>query len=150
VTESSLNPVVAIFSRTVPKAGDPIAKLVLDLKILLGKEKYKAMNFGAFAVFLTLDKEFQLDEKRDEAKKAIVDWAAEIGKDGGIGGLALGLAGKEADAVKAWNIGADDEIVVVLYHRLKIVQRWKYEAGKFGEDDVKAIITATEAELQKK
>jgi hypothetical protein len=30
------------------------------------------------------------------------------------------------------------------------VQRWKFEAGKFDENEVKAIIDATKAELEKK
>ena len=47
-------------------------------------------------------------------------------------------------------IGDSDDVTVVLYHRLKVVQRWKFEKDKFDENEVKAIIEATEAELKKK
>jgi len=164
VSDNALNPTLAVFSRSTPKAEDALAKLTLELRKLMKVEKYKARNFGAFVVFLTLDKEFQQDDKRDEADLAIFNWGNDVGKDnppaidpvskkklpGGIEGVVLGLSGKASEAVKAWDIGDNDDVTVVLYHRLKVVQRWKFEAGKFNEDEVKAIIEATEAELKKK
>jgi hypothetical protein len=164
VSDNALNPTLAVFCRSTPKAEDALAKLTLELRRILRNEKYKAMNFGAYVVFLTLDKDFQLDDKRDEADAAIFNWGTEVGKDnppavdpvskkklpGGIEGVVLGLAGKSSEPVKAWDIGDNDDVTVVLYHRLKVVQRWKFEAGKFGDDDAKAIIEATEAELKKK
>ncbi len=163
VSDNALNPTLAVFSRSAPKADDALAKLTLELRRVLRTEKYKARNFGAYIVFLTLDKEFQLDAKRDEADIAIVDWGNEVGKDnppaidpiskkklpGGIEGVVLGLTGKDSEAVKAWEIGANDDVTVILYHRLKVVKRWTFEAGKFNDDEVKAVIEATEAELKK-
>jgi hypothetical protein len=137
--------------------------LTIELRRLMRVEKYKARNFGAFLVFLTLDKDFQQDDKRDEADLAIFNWGNDVGKDnppaidpvskkklpGGIEGVVLGLAGKASEAVKAWEIGDADDVTVVLYNKLKVVQRWKFEAGKFTEDDAKAVIAATEEELKK-
>lgn len=164
VGDNALNPVLAVFSRSAPKADDALSKLALELRRILRNEKYKAMNFGTYLVFLTMDKEFQLDEKRDEADAAIFNWGMEVGKDtppsvdpvskkklpGGLEGVVLGLAGKTTEPVKAWDLGENDDITVVLYHRLKVVQRWKFEKDKFDEDAVKAIIEATETELKKK
>ncbi len=148
VCENNLNPVVAVFARSQPKnAEDPLAKLVVELKKLLGNEKYKAQNFGSFVIFVTLEKEFQSDDKRDIFAGAIKTWGESIG----AGPVVLGLTGQTGDAAKNWNLNKDDDITVVLYHRMKMIQKpWTFAEGTMADADVKAIIAATEAELAKK
>ncbi len=148
VCENNLNQVVAVFARSQPKnAEDPLAKLVIELKKLLGNEKYKAQNFASFVIFVTLEKEFQSDDKRDTFAGAIKTWGESIG----AGPVVLGLTGQTGDAAKNWNLNKDDDITVVLYHRMKPVQKpWTFAEGKMADSDVKAIIAATETELSKK
>ena len=148
VCENNLNPVVAVFARSQPQGADePLAKLTVELKKLLALEKNKAQNFASFVIFVTLDKEFQSDDKRDLFAAAIKTWGETIGS----GGVVLGLTGQSSEAVKAWNLNKEDDITVVLYHRMKPVrQPWKFEQGKMSDADVKAILAATEAELAKK
>ena len=148
VCENNLNPVVAVFARSQPKnAEDPLAKLVVELKKLLGNEKYKAQNFASFVIFVTLEKEFQSDDKRDTFAGAIRTWGESIG----AGPVVLGLTGQTGDAAKTWNLNKDDDITVVLYHRMKPVQKpWTFAEGAMADADVKAIIAATETELAKK
>lgn len=148
VCENNLNPVIAVFARSVPgKADEPLSKLTAELKRLLGEEKNKAQNFAAFVVFVTLDKEFQSDDKRDDQAIAIKKWGETVA----AGPVVLGLTGQTAEAVKNWNLNKDDDITVVLYNRMKVVQKpWTFESGKLGEADIKTIAAATEAELGKK
>ena len=148
VCENNLNPVVAIFARSQPQgAEDPLAKLTVELKKLLAVEGNKAKNLAGFVIFVTLDKEFQSDDKRDQLASAIKTWGNAIGADR----VVLGLTGQTSEAVKAWNLNKEDDITVVLYHRMKLVQKpWTFGEGKMTGADIKAIIAATEAELAKK
>lgn len=149
VCENNLNPVVAVFARTVPAPGadEPLTKLTTELKKLLADEKNKAQNFGSFIVFVALDKEFQADDKRDIVAANVKTWGEAVGS----GPIVLGLTGQTGEAVKSWNLNKEDDITVVLYHRMKLVQvPWKFEAGKMADADIKAIIAATQAELGKK
>jgi hypothetical protein len=151
VCENNLNPVVAVFSRSQPTkeagADDPLSKLTVGLAKLLTVDKYKAQNFASFLIFATLDKEFQSDDKRDLYAAAIKTW----GEATGVGGVVLGLTGQTSDAVKTWNLEKDNDITVVLYHRMKMVQKpWTFAEGKMTAADVKAILAAAEAELGKK
>jgi len=148
VCENNLNPVVAIFSRTVPVAADePLSKLTGELKKLLAVEKNKAQNFAAFVIFVALDKEFQSDDKRDIFATTVKTFGETVGS----GGVVLGLTGQTNDGVKSWSLNKDDDLTVVLYHRMKVIGKpWIFEAGKMSEADIKAILAATEAELAKK
>ena len=151
VCENNLNPVVAVFARSQPTkdagADDSLTKLTVGLAKLVALDKSKAQNFAAFAIFPTLDKEFQSDDKRDLFAAAIRTWGEAIG----VGGVVLGLTGQSSEAVKNWNLEKDNDITVVLYHRMKMVQKpWTFGEGKMTDADVKAILTATEAELGKK
>ena len=151
VCENNLNPVVAVFARSQPtkEAGidDPQSKLTVGLAKLLTVDKYKAQNFASFLIFATLDKEFQSDDKRDLFAAAIKTW----GEATAVGGVVLGLTGQTSEAVKNWNLEKDNDITVVLYHRMKMVQKpWTFAEGKMTDADVKAILAATEAELGKK
>ncbi len=148
VCENNLNPVVAVFARSQPKgADDPLAKLTVALGKLLATDQYKSRNFASFVIFVTLQKEFQSDDKRDDFAAAIKTWGETIG----AGNVVLGLTGQTSDAVKAWNLNKDDDITVVLYHRMKPVRpAWTFAEGKMTEADIKAIVTATESELGKK
>src|SRR5262245_9611360 len=73
VTEHGLNPVVAVFSRTVPKEADnPLIPVIRTTDALV--EKYKARKLGAFLVFLTLPDEYRkaLKDNTADAKVAEV------------------------------------------------------------------------------
>ncbi len=162
VTENNLNPVVAVFARSVPEkaAGDPLTNLVFELKKLTHARR--SQNFGAFAIFVTLDSDFQPDAKRDTAAGAVATWGNSIPEWNpmkrdtdkpipGPGSVVLGLAGLTSDAVKKWKLDKDNDITVVLYHRMKLVREpWTFAEGKLTDADVKAILAAAEAELGKK
>ncbi len=56
-----------------------------------------------------------------------------------------------APQVEAWGIAPDDAITIVLYHRFKIVKRWRFKADALPTDkdlqevadEVKALMSRT-------
>ena len=129
VTEFGLNTVVGVFARAIPKKEDDPAFVVLKAQQALAR-KYRSQRLGAFMAFLALTKDFAEDDARfdrikeiDEGTKPALATLVEIGLAEGT--LADGMPPAQ---VKEWGIGADDEIVIVLYHRFHIVKRWQFKA----------------------
>ena len=144
VCENGLSPVVALFSRRIPKdANDPLVA-VLKLQDELAK-KYAQQKLGTFAIFLGLTQVFEDDPTR-ETKIAEV---ANFGRQVNLKNVPLGLAeatvltGDKAGPpkqVQDYGIAETDDITVIFFDRLKVVQRWKFSADKGpSEDDIKAI-----------
>jgi len=141
VTEHGLATVLGVFVRSIPtEEADPILK-VLKFQQDLAK-KYRPERLGAFMAFLSLEKDFADDDTRyarmDEIKKlsdaAIIPY------------VQTGLAeGKLADGsvppqVAAWQVGAEDAITFVLFHRFKIIKRWSFKSDAPPTDaDLEAI-----------
>jgi hypothetical protein len=144
VTESGLNPTVAVFARSTPATDDaPVASLVRQLDSLA--QKYRADRFGAFVIFLTLGDEYPKDTQRDERAKEVRDLAEQLK----VPNVPFGLAAADSEAVKAWGLQAGDDITVVLFDRLKVVRRWTFSAEKPpSEDDIKAIAATVENQLR--
>ena len=154
VCENGLSPVVAVFSRHIPKdANDPLVA-ILKLQDELAK-KYFQQKLGAFAVFLSLTQVYEDDPTR-EAKTADV---ANFGRQVNVKNVPLGLAeatilvGEKPTApkqVQDYGIGDADDVTVLFYDRLKVVQRWKYTADKGPtEEDAKAIAAKVAEHLKK-
>lgn len=159
VIENGLNPVCAVFARAVPAAADaPVANLIKQLNGVV--QKNRASNSASFVTFLSLDKEYPADENR-AAKAAEVRGLADQLKTPGVTfGLAPGKAPEaapegapdkpaETNTLANWKIGDKDDIVVVVYHRMRVVQRWAFTADKPPTDeDIKAIVDAFEKEAK--
>ena len=149
VTEQGLNPVVAVFSRTLPKADDaPVTKLIRQLDAVA--LKHRGNNLAAFVGFLTLDKEFPQDERRTDKGEYLRDEQLKAVRD--LGGqlkaprVVLALAAGRSPTLDAWGVSPDDDVVVVLYHKMRVVQRWAFKAGGPSDDEIKAIIDAADKE----
>jgi len=163
VCENGLSPVVAVFVRGHPKDVAPdggVAKLAkaLDAKI----PDYRADRLAGFVAFLNvegpaktvtvtnaegattavveLDAEYPDDEKRDEYATAIRDLAAATKTPN----VPFALAPAASKAAAAWGLGADDQVTVVIYNRLRVVNRWKFDAAGPTDDQVKEIVAAAE------
>jgi len=136
--EADLNPGVAVFLRTVPadtNAG--AAKLLKRLDGLVAE--HKADRLGAFAIFLTLAADYQLDEARDELAKAVKDFAAQLK----VPNVPFGLAAGKSDTTAAFSLKDDHDVSVILFNRAKVVKRWAFPADKPPTDaDVDAILAA--------
>jgi len=141
VCENDLNPTVIVFARTIPTEKDSTAgKVIIALNQVAQEDKAIADNFGAYAIFLALDKEFQEDDNRDVGGNAVKAFSAAVKAPA----VPMAIAAKQSKMTESWNIDESD-ITVVFYHRLKEVERWKFEAG--GMDDLK--ITAMSGFIKK-
>lgn len=123
INENGLYPVVMVFSRTVPtEATHPLVPLIKKLQELQDVPRYRAARLGTFVIFLTLEKPFQDDPLRDiritEVKK--------FSETANVVMVPFGLAESDSEAVKAFKIAPEDDITVIAYNRLKVVQRWKF------------------------
>lgn len=158
VCENGLAPVVAVFVRadTADAKVEPgLTKLLKGTDALL--PKYRADKLAAFAVFLALDggqklvkltdgtekeadKEYPDDEKRDAKAKDVKDYAAKTATPG----IPFGLAGGDSKALKDFAVG-DEAVTVVIYNRLRIVNRWALKADDLTDEKIGEILNATQA-----
>jgi hypothetical protein len=135
VVEHGLNPTAAVFAAKAGK-DSPAARVAQLLEPVV--VKHRADNFGAFVVFLTLDKEFPQDDRRDEKGQFLRDLEAD-----GLRALAtelktphvpFALAARKSPQTAAWGVG-DNDLVVVLYNRMKVVRTWAFPAGQAPTDE---------------
>jgi hypothetical protein len=176
VTEHGLNPVVAVFSRTIPnQAANPLVPIIRTTDALV--EKYKARKFGSYLVFLALQddyrKNFRIEKGKDkdtgkDVEKVIPDNTADTrvtevkqwvnGAKPTKTTIALAEATVKSDAdtlvpqqVKDLGIENDDDLTILFYHQYRVVKRWKYKAGMApSEEDLKDIQDTVAATLSGK
>ncbi len=144
VTDNGLNPVVAVFARTVPAGEDaPLAKLVKQLNAYV--QKYRASRAAAFVQFLTLEKEYPEDETRAEKAAAVKALAEQLKATL----VPFAIAAGKSPTTEAWKIGEGDDLTVIVYHRMKLVKKWGFSADKPPtEDDIKEILAVAEKEAK--
>jgi hypothetical protein len=155
VTEYGLKTVIGVFVRGIPKEGNDPVVAVMKRQQELAK-KYEAQRLAGFVAFLALKKDFAAD---DDRYKQIAEVSA-IAKGAETPLLSIGLAeltiakeGGDAEGavqtppqVAAWDIGPEDAITIVFYHRFKIVKRWKFPVERPPtEADLKDISDTVDA-----
>jgi hypothetical protein len=150
--EFDLNPVVVVFSRTVPKDKDaPLAKLISGLHTFACDDKVAAKKFGTFVTFLALEKEFHKDPKRDQVGDEIIGFAKSL--EGTLKPaepklmVPLTLTGKALMENAGWNL-SDKDITVVFYQRLSEVKRWEFEADKPDAAAITGLLEFVKKELK--
>jgi hypothetical protein len=162
VAEYGLDTVVASFIRGVPKDASDPAFLVLKKQQELC-EKYRAQKLEAFASLLALDKDFAAD-RDDDVREKVIGAARKLAQTVKTPQVEIGVAegvlteGAGKDEVKkappqltAWGIDADDAITIIVYHRFKVVKRWKFAADKPPTDaDLKEVEAAVHSVLGRK
>ncbi len=150
VDEHGLNPVIAVFSKSIPnKAESAVGSIVKATDDLA--DKYKAKKLGAFVVFLALKDEFRKHDP-DNTRDARLDEVKRFVNGAKPARTTIGLAeatempGTEAlvpAQVKAMGIDAEDDLVIVFYHQFRVVKRWKFKAGTAPSEAELADLTAT-------
>lgn len=147
VVEHGLNPTVAVLARQ-SGSGSPAAKLAQALEPVL--TAHKADNLGAYVVFLTLEAEFPQDARRDPKGQFLRDLEAEavraLAAELKTPHIPFGLAAAKSPQVDAWGVGAND-LLVVLYDRMKVVKSWAFPAGQAPTDEQIKEITDAAAKL---
>lgn len=145
VTRFGLDPTVAVFTREAPPAEDaPLAQLIKQLDAAV--QKKRAARLHAFAVFLGLKTDFLKDDTRLPQIRAIEQFATKID----LKEMPLALDQAESDRTKAFNITADDQVVILLYDNLKVRARLAFTADKpLDEAGIKAVMAEVEKMLKK-
>jgi hypothetical protein len=159
VTDHALEPTIAVFSRTIPAdVTHPLAAVVKKVDELQENKAYKARRLGAFLVFLGLKDEFRKDETRDARIKEVEQFVSGLMPKHTTVGLAeatVAAGGSNAPLVpaqvQAMGIATEDDLVVILYNKLHVLNRWKFSADKPpAAADLKAIEDAVAKALAPK
>lgn len=141
VTRFGLDPTVAVFTREAAPSDDAaLGKLIKQLDDTVQKNQNRRLR--AFVVFLRLKDDFLKDDDRIPQARAIEQYAAKSK----IERTPLALDQAESERTKKWNIGADDQVVVIVYENHKVRARFAFTAEKPLDD---AGIQAIIAEVQK-
>ena len=142
VCEQALNPVLAIFTHAKPEEASAAAKLAKQLDPVV--KDLRSSSFSAFVIFLTLEKEYPLDDLRNATGGFVrEERAAEVealGKQLATPRIPFGLAARVSQSTNDWGIGEADETVVVLYNRMKVIKRWSFPAGPPSDGEIKTIL----------
>src|SRR5262245_19168095 len=156
VVERDLDPTVAVIALQTPtNPQDPLAVLLQKLNEFAAANK--ASRFGAFAIFLTLDKGFYEDANR---QKKVGDLES-LNKQLSLSDLPLGLSAPDAEPVKKFGIiTADDplnaatkkhQVTVLVYNKHKVEKRFVFtEDKKLDEAAIRDILAAAEKMVPKK
>ena len=163
VCEYGLSPTIAIFVRAEIKGAEavsPMAKLIKAADTLI--PKYRSDKLGGFAMFLRLEggeklvtiksadgseekveaaKEYPDDENRGEHRKQLCLFATALAADN----IPFGLAPTTSPSIKAFGIGDDTPITVVIYNRMRMAQRWDLKPEDVTDEKISEILSATEA-----
>jgi hypothetical protein len=164
VTENGLSPVVAIFVRTdlgklTPDAG--ALRLAKAVNGLISQPVYRGSRLAGFVMFLQLeagtktvaikgkdgeakkiemDLEYPDDEKRDEYAARVRDLYNAVKTPH----VPFGLAPKQSKSAAAFGLKDGADVTVIIYNRLKIVNRWEFPIDGPTDEQIKQIIAATE------
>jgi len=154
--QHGLNPAVAVIALQAPaNPQEPLAVLLQKLNAMAAANK--DVKLGAFAIFLTLDKDFYEDGARDP-KVAELEG---LNKQLNLTDLSLGLSHPEAQPVKQFGIITRDDplnnntkrhvVTVLVYDKHKVVERFQFtEEAKLDEAAIQRIFAAVESLTPKK
>jgi hypothetical protein len=136
ITRFGLDPTVAIFIREAPPAEDsPLAQLLKSLDAQIRANRNARLH--AFAVFLRLKDDFLKDDSRIPQIKAIDQFANKLG----LKELPVAIDLAESDRTRAYKLGADATVTIILYEKLKVRSKFVFTADKpLDEAAVKNIL----------
>jgi hypothetical protein len=140
VTDYGLDPTVAVFSRQLPQADQPLGKLLQALDQAAIKNRNARLH--AFAVFLTLKGPFLEDDQQPVQIKQIEDFGNQLQ----LKAVPLTLDTTENDQAKAYDIPADATAVVLIAVNQIVRARHVFTADKPLDD---AAVQAIVADINK-
>lgn len=144
VCEAELNPTVAVFARSQATADAPAVKIASALNELV--DKNRAGRFGTFVTFLTLAKDYPEEEGRDKKADEVKAVAAQVKTTG----VPFGLAAGKSAATDLYGLQESDDITILFFDRMKVIQKWTFAADKPPTaDDLKSLVEAVKAKFKK-
>lgn len=145
IDERGLNPTVAVFVRTPPPpAGDlgAVTQLLQRLNALVGERI--SDRFGAFAMFLWLEKDYLDDDKHEQLRQTL----SGLGANAKLDKIELGLEPTNSSQVQAYKINPKMDVTVIVYDRMTVRYRAEFGAGKpLDAAAINAIIAEAEKML---
>ncbi|MGL6073950.1 MAG: hypothetical protein ACRC8S_07300 [Fimbriiglobus sp.] len=147
ICETDLNPAVLVLTRSAPSEDSPAGKMAKQLDPIV--KEFRGNSFAGSVIYLTLDKDFPLDIRRNEkgeferenGLKQVRDLSAQIKTNR----LVFGMAPRNSPNYASWGIGDNDETVVILYNRLKVIKKWT----TITDAEIPEIVKAIKAEAGK-
>jgi hypothetical protein len=126
ICETGLNPGVIVLTRATPTEDSAAGKLAKQLETIVKDNRNN--SFSGSVIFLNLEKDFPVDIRRndkgefdrDNLLKQVRDFSAQVKTPR----LALAMAPRNSPNYAAWGIADNDETVVILFNRLKVVKKW--------------------------
>jgi len=149
--ERELYPTVGIVAFRLPeKPTDPLAVLLQKLEARVTENH--AAHFGAFVIFLSLDKTLEQDPTGGEMPVAAAEGLI---KDLKLKEVTLGLEHKDNAPLATFGISKDkpedNEVTVIVYQKHKVERRFSFSAAKKMTDaDVQQILAAVDKMLPPK
>jgi hypothetical protein len=140
VTRYGVDPTVAVFSRELPAADQPLGKLLQGLDGAVAKHRNARLH--AFAIFLTLKGDFLQDDNQPVQIKQIQDFAERLK----LQNVPLALDRAESERSKQYNIPAEATVVVLAYLNQTVQARHVFTADKPLDD---TAIQATLSDVNK-
>ncbi len=171
VCEHGLSPVVAVFVRgnvalDKVQVTDGLSKLIKGTDTLI--PKYRSDKLAGFAMFLKLeggkkavpvkdpvpggpenievDLEYPHDEMRDAKAAEVKNYAGVVGAEN----VPFGLHPDKSVSITAFGIGDATPVTVILYNRLRTVQRWELKLDELTDEKVAEVLAATEEMIRGK
>ena len=139
--ERDQNPTVAVIAFKAPeKPSEPLAGLLQKLETRATEQK--ATYFGAFAIFLTMEKPLSDDPTGGTQFGAVEGLISQLK----LKEVTVGLETKDVPQAAAFGIDKDkDEVTVLVYTRLKVERRFTFTKDKpMTDKDVDDIVAAAE------
>jgi len=140
-TERDLNPTVAIIAMKAPeKPSEPLAGLLQKLETRVAQ--HKAAYFGAFAIFLTMEKPLSEDPTGGDQFGALEGLGSQLK----LKEVIVGMETKAVPQLATFGIDKDkDEVTVVVYNKHKIEKRFTFTKDKpMTDKDVDTIVAEAE------
>ena len=139
--ESGLARLVKAADLLLPKSrADKLSGFVMFLQLEGGTKLVKVTAPDGTVNMVELDLEYPDDEKRDIYAKEIRDFSNAVKAPT----MPFGLAPVKSKSIAEWKIGEGDDVTVVIFNRLRIVNRWALKSSEITDEKIKEILAATE------
>ena len=117
-----------------------MAAFVMFLKLEGGDKLVKVKTADGGEKEETAAKEYPDDEKRDVYAQEISAFAAALNADN----VPFGLAPTASPSIKSFGIDDATPVTVIIFNRLRMVQRWDFKLDDITDEKIGEILNATE------
>lgn len=113
--------VASVNKQAIDRRGDKLSAFLMYLKVVDEERTLKSVKLKDERE-VTVDKEYPDDEKRDKFADELCLFAQALGENAQR--VPFGLAPVKSEAISRFAIGETTPVTVIIYNRLRMVQRW--------------------------